>query len=114
MINYILKDDVPVPTDDWTEWARWMQDHDSERHVARDSTMVGNDEIMVSTAFLGIDHGCNFNNDSNYVPWLWETMIFGGDHDGEQRRYTSALDARAGHNELLLLAHHKKEGVEDE
>jgi hypothetical protein len=42
-------------------------------------------DIYVSTAFLGID----YNPSGRGPPVLWETMVFGGPHDGYQRRYGS-------------------------
>lgn len=40
--------------------------------------------VRVSTVFLGLDHFGRVGE-----PVLWETMIFGGAHDGYQARYTS-------------------------
>lgn len=60
---------------------------------------VGIDEIgasTVSTVFLGLDHAHNGG-----PPVLWETMVFGGDLDGEQERYTSRADAVAGHAAMV-------------
>lgn len=58
-------------------------------------------EVVISTVFLGIDH--NILNSSSNVPVLWETMIFNGEHDGYQERYTSHEDALAGHQRALDL-----------
>ena len=60
---------------------------------------IGN--ILVSTVFLCMDH--NWWNSSSNVPVLWETMIFGGEHDGYQERYTSHEDALLGHQRALDL-----------
>ena len=47
----------------------------------------------VSTVFLSLDHSFDQG-----TPVLWETMIFGGgDLDESTWRYTSADDARKGH-----------------
>ena len=56
-------------------------------------------DVRVSTAFLVLDHG--FNDEG--PPTLWETMIFGGEHDGFQERYTSAAEARAGHVRAVVM-----------
>jgi hypothetical protein len=56
-------------------------------------------EVSVSTVFLGIDHG--FRCDRG-LPVLWETMIFGGPHDGYQNRYTSRTDALSPATKLRL------------
>ena len=55
-------------------------------------------DVYVSTVFLGLDH--SFKSDK---PVLWETMIFGGDHDQYQERYTSYEDAFEGHQKALNL-----------
>lgn len=59
--------------------------------------MVG--DIKVSTVFLCMDHAWI----GEPGPVLWETMIFGGEHDGYQERYTSHEDALAGHQRALNL-----------
>jgi hypothetical protein len=55
--------------------------------------------IKVSTVFLGMDHRMIGES----LPVLWETMIFGGEHDQYQERYTSHEDALAGHQKALDL-----------
>jgi len=92
-MNYILKDGKPIAVDDVLEWALWFET--AERVVAKDD--IGGAHI--STIFLGID----YNFDSG-PPVLWETMIFGGEHDEYQERYTSEKDARAGHKRAVELA----------
>ena len=56
------------------------------------------DDGNVSTVFLGLDHSW-----SGGKPVLWETMIFGGEHDEYQARYTTYEDALEGHQEALNL-----------
>jgi len=92
--HYILDDaGEPVLTDMMT-WARWFGGvHNRQVALAR----VG--DIKVSTVFLGLDH--NFDDDG--PPVLWETMIFGGPHDGYQDRYSSRQDALDGHKKALAL-----------
>lgn len=61
-----------------------------------DGWRIGFDTIndaTVSTVFLGLNHA--FRDDD---PPLWfETMVFGGALDGEQVRYTTIEEAKAGH-----------------
>ena len=83
---WILKDGQPFPVDDIKEWVRWFETQ--ERVLARDER----DGVRISTVFLGIDSG--FEGGS---PVLWETMVFGGDHDGDMYRYCSQLAALVGH-----------------
>lgn len=98
-IHYILDDDgEPVPADMSTdagllEWAEWFSG--TKRILARTETPEG---VTVSTVFLGLDH--------SYMggpPVLWETKIFGGEHDGYTDRYTSRLEAFAGHERAAKL-----------
>jgi len=66
----------------------------------KDARVVASDyvgKIHISTVFLGIDH--SFTEGTK--PVLWETMIFGGEHDGYQERYTSVVEAMGGHARAL-------------
>jgi len=90
---YILIDGEPVQCPDLLAWAEWFER--SDRTLAR--TTIGPSEV--STIFLGLDHDfAGFG-----PPVLWETMIFGGPLAGEQKRYTSATAARAGHDHYVAL-----------
>lgn len=92
--TYILVDGKPVAEPDMQKWSQWMKT--AERAVGK--TKVG--EAHVSTVFLGLDH--SFGNGSE--PVLWETMIFGGEHDQYQERYTSLDEAKAGHERAVEMA----------
>ncbi len=85
----------PISEPNLMKWAIWMQN--TPRHIARnedDSTGV-----YVSTVFLGFDY--NYNGKA---PILWETMIFGGEHDQYQDRYCSRQEALEGHKIACKLA----------
>ncbi len=87
-MHYILDDaGNPQREEDTLAWARWMKD--ANRILVQTPTPEG----MVSTVFLGTDH----NYLTTYPPVLWETMVFGGPHDGSQWRYTTRQDALNGH-----------------
>lgn len=88
---YILPDDSddPILVDVMTG-AMWFELFGDRRQLASDT--VG--EVRISTVFLGIDH--RYHRDA--PPVLWETMIFGGEHDGYCERYSSARAAQEGHN----------------
>lgn len=90
--KYILEGHKVVPVDLMT-WARWFEK--AERHVASD--MIG--EVQVSTVFLGLDH--RFGDDG--PPLLFETMIFGGEHDQYQERCSTWEQAEAMHATALAL-----------
>ncbi len=92
--KYILVDRVPVPCPDLMKWGRFMEEAD--RHVA--VTMV--DGIRVSTVFLGLDHGW-----CDGPPVLFETMIFGGEHDQDyQERCCTWAEAEAMHKKAVKAA----------
>jgi hypothetical protein len=84
----------PVPCDlaTFLEWALTVGD----LHLGYDT--VG--DMLISTVFLGAD----FRFFGDGPPILWETMIIGGPLHGEQRRYTSADEARTGHAEFVARA----------
>jgi hypothetical protein len=95
-MHYILSDDNSVTPVDALEWSQWFEQADDRRIVGRDKK----DDVEVSTVFLGIDHSFGLGG----PPILWETMVFGGDHDHEQERYSSREDAVAGHARWCKLA----------
>ena len=84
--KYILDGKAPVVCDDLMEWAEWMETADRKVAAAEKG------EVRVSTVFLGLDHA---HMDS--VPMLFETMIFGGEHDQYQERFSTWHEAEAGH-----------------
>jgi len=87
---YILENNKPVKCEDFLEWAQWRRTAD--RRVA--NTDIG--DVSVSTVFLGIDHSWGDNQ-----PVLYETLIFGGLHDGKMMRYRTLAEAQAGHNAFV-------------
>mgnify|MGYP001606146526 CR=1 FL=1 len=92
MKQYILQDKKPVECDDIEKWGR-MMGSDTERRVAHDE--IG--KIRVSTVFLGLDH----RFDSAGDPILFETLVFGGELDGEMNRYTTWEAAELGHKAMV-------------
>lgn len=78
------------------EWGRWLETtSDDAKRVAH--AAIG-DDVVVSTVFLGMDHG--FPPDP-HRPVLWETLVFGGVLDGEMCRYRSEEEALRGHREMV-------------
>lgn len=92
--KYVLDGTTPRKVDTAEEWARGFSDH-LNRHVGDE--MVG--EARISTVFLGVDH--NFL--PNRPPLLFETMIFGGVHDGHQTRASTYEEAKKQHAEAVAL-----------
>ncbi len=93
MDKYILVDGEITKEPNLLKWAkRW----EGERgHVALDT--VG--DARISTVFLGINHRFSDNG----PPVLFETMVFGGEHDEYQERYCTIEEARAGHAKALKM-----------
>lgn len=91
-IKYILEGKTPKPVDDMLEWGQWFETAD--RRVAFTKMWLG---VEVSTVFLGINHqfGCG-------APILFETMIFGGDHDEYQERYYTWEESEVGHRQACI------------
>lgn len=98
MKNYILDENKQPIACDVETYFKWHDSLPSENKtglgytVARDH--VG--EAYVSTVFLGVDH--RFAEDK---PVLWETMVFEAGEDDQCERYTSELDAIAGHHRIV-------------
>ena len=94
MAWYILDENNKPIRSTIVDCGEWLEEN-PERKVVRQET-IG--DIFVSTVFLGLDHAWNSG-----IPVLWETMIFGGEHDQYQERYTSYEDALKGHQIALNL-----------
>lgn len=99
---YILdKDDNPVETDTITA-GRWFENsvNDKQRVVAWTDVAPG---VSLSTVFLALNH--------SWIPGkvlLYESLWFGGEFDGEMRRYSTKAEALAGHNEMLAEYNNKE------
>jgi hypothetical protein len=87
---YILDGKTPKPVDDIHVWNRWFEKAD--RHVAKTTLTNGS---WVSTVFLGMEH----------VHGLFETMIFGGEHDQYQARCWTWDEAELMHAEAVQVAY---------
>lgn len=93
MNNYIMDENGQVHEEpDILKWGAWYST--AERHIGDDT--IGN--VRISTVFLGIDHQW-----MNGPPLLFESMVFGGEHDGYQERYHTRDEAIAGHQRLVEM-----------
>ena len=101
--KYILEGRKVVPCPDLLTWAKWFEKAD--RHVADD--IKG--QVRVSTLFLGLDQ-----NFGKRPPLLFETMIFGGQYDGDIERYSTWEEAERGHKIMSKKVFGEKEEGEDE
>ena len=88
---YVLEGHAVVKTDMLT-WAKQMGT--TNRRVA----ITEIDGVNVSTVFLGLDHSFGGG-----APMLFETMIFGGEHDQYQKRCSTWEQAEAMHAEAVAL-----------
>lgn len=99
MIRHFMLDENHklIPIDDsnmieWMKWARWFEIEENRR-VAQDYV----NEIHISTIFLGFDH--NFFSHGPAI--LFETMVFNGEYDRYQERYSTWDEAVEGHKVTL-------------
>lgn len=90
--KYILVGKEPVPEPNLLKWGKWLET--ANRKVRQDEI----DGVIISTVFLGLDH--SFGGE---LPLLFETMIFGGEHDGYQTRASSWDEAVGQHLEAKKL-----------
>lgn len=90
--KYILDGKVPVPCNDIYEWGKMFESTD---RVVKQDTI---DDVRISTVFLGIDHSF-----MSGPPLLFETMIFGGEHDQYCERYSTWEQAEKGHKRAIEL-----------
>jgi len=88
---YKLEGNEAIPVENMEDWLVSFKGRD--RKVK--STTIG--EVYVSTVFLGLDH----SHTEKGLPILFETMIFGGKHDGYQKRYETWAQAEAGHEQAV-------------
>ncbi len=95
-LYYILDEAGNPKKCDIEQFIEWSQDFAIDRRRI-DYTEVG--DVNISTVFLGLDHRFSSVGD----PILFETMIFGGEHDSFQMRYTTKAAAIAGHKEALKM-----------
>ena len=72
------------------QWYRAFS-QDVDRHVG--DTTIG--DVRVSTVFLVIDHQWGSG-----PPLLFETMVFGGEYDQDQERYSTWKQAEKGHRAM--------------
>jgi hypothetical protein len=92
--KYILDEsDNPIAVDLMT-WAKWFEGNEHRRKVDRTDFADG----YISTVFLGLDHQFGAG-----PPMIYETMIFGGNHDQYQERCSTLEEAKAMHAKAVKL-----------
>ena len=88
MIDYYDKDGTPLTL---MEWAVKFEDNEYKR-VAFDQ--IG--DVEVSTVWLGLNHQYG-----DGPPLIFETMVFGGEHDAFQWRDSTVAEALETHAHAL-------------
>jgi len=84
---------IARPKKEAAAWIAKLGDNDG-RQIARDE--IG--DVVVSTVWLGLNHSIG-----DGPPLIFETMIFGGEHDEYQERYSTVERAREGHRRAIEL-----------
>jgi hypothetical protein len=98
-LTYILDaNKAAIPCTDLFDWGRWMKD--TEKRRVGDITI---DDAQISTVFMGLDH-----NFSGGEPLLFETMIFGGEHDQYQERCSTWEQAVEMHDRVVRMVKNGK------
>lgn len=88
--KYVLDDEGEPKPADLHAWAQFVEHGDR----TLEATKVSDDpEVVVSTVFLGLS-----------IYHMWETMIFGGPHDGYQTRHATRAQAALGHARAVVRA----------
>lgn len=92
---YILDDrGQPAPAASVEEWGAWYARNMDARRVDRTELPSG---VEVSTVFLALNH----RHFGSGPPILYETMVFGGEHDQMQWRWVTREQAIAGHDQIV-------------
>jgi hypothetical protein len=89
MSHYYTRQGQPI---DMLTWARLFED--PEYKIIEQTQIT--EEVRVSTVWLGLNH--------NWFPGelrIFETMVFGGEHDLWQARYATEEAAREGHADTV-------------
>ena len=105
--KYMLINGEIKKTYDLLEWGAWFE-IDPELSGRRiEATEIG--DVRVSTVFLGLDHGWGEG-----PPVLFETMIFGGEHDQWQDRCCTLDEAKLMHKRAVWMVRGAPMGDDNE
>jgi len=98
--KYILNfNGEPVEETDLFTWGRWLETNCDQRRVGHTLFLnEAGEQVRISTVFLGLDH----NYGGGGPPILWETMVFGGPHNGCMSRCAGSREqAEAMHAAMV-------------
>jgi hypothetical protein len=82
---------------EYHEWIRLFFDGPG-RQVANDYIGEGDDAVGISTVWMGLDYAFGHS-----TPLIYETMIFGGEHDHACWRTPNRHAALAAHDQAVAL-----------
>lgn len=105
--EYYDKTGAPIT---WQQFVRLKWDTNGP---VSDYARIGSDTVdgvEVSTVWLGLNHAYAYTA----TPLIFESMIFGGDLDGECVRYTTEQEARAGHQRIVERLRAGKQPFDDQ
>jgi len=108
MDQYVLEGKTPVRVD-FYEFIKWTDEQHEARPSHKHVDSTTKDGVRVSTIFMGLDHSWGGG-----VPVLFETMIFGGEHDGYQERCSTWAQAEAMHKAACERAFGSSDAAHDE
>lgn len=98
--NYDLKTGLPKASTLFEH--TWFQDYLGYRVLK--AYQIAN-ELLVSTVNLGVN--LNFLNPQQ--PLIFETMVFGGEMDSKQWRYSTRDEALKSHDDIVTMVKHSLE-----
>jgi hypothetical protein len=97
MKMYIENPDGSVREADMTECVLYYSTPEGERSVRVGLTQAG--EYEISTVFMKMNCGLQYDSVEKGKPLLYETMVFDGEgHDVFQNRYYTRREAEIGHH----------------
>lgn len=76
------------------EWVEWISTVGETARIVKKTDLPGG--VHVSTVFLGVSSPFFSEH-----PFLFETMVFGGEYDRYVRKYYTWEEAEAGHEETI-------------
>lgn len=91
---YILDRKKVIATNDMMEFAIFME---HGKRIVKHTKLPG--DILVSTVFVGM----NMNPFSEGAPVVFETMIFGGEHNDYCEKYSTWEEAEQGHQKAIEM-----------
>lgn len=94
---YIFEDGKEKPVKNWAEYSAWYDTIPEDIRTGVGFTLKKDQcgDILVSTVFLGVDHGWGSQ------PAIWETMAFKNGEEIRCNRYSTRDEALAGHERIL-------------